>query len=97
MQRLRNAIQEYENDRWRVISHKMGFGFSVAACKEKAAKLGAEDRAREEPATQDFHDRQRFPDTYHSPASSEEIEIRSSSKGHDIVRRSPFRPGHRRA
>jgi hypothetical protein len=39
LQRLRNAIQEYEDDRWRVISTKVGNGFSAAACKDKAAEL----------------------------------------------------------
>ncbi|KMU77494.1 MYB DNA-binding domain containing protein [Coccidioides immitis RMSCC 3703] len=39
VQRLRNAIQDYENDRWRVIATKVGSGFSPAACREKAAEL----------------------------------------------------------
>ncbi|KAI9654555.1 MAG: hypothetical protein M1829_000911 [Trizodia sp. TS-e1964] len=37
--RLRKAISEYENDRWRLISAKVGSGFSPAACKEKAKEL----------------------------------------------------------
>jgi hypothetical protein len=40
---LRNAIQEYENDRWRIISSKVGNGFSAAACKDKATELETED------------------------------------------------------
>ncbi|KAI7638968.1 hypothetical protein KC318_g22598, partial [Hortaea werneckii] len=36
VQRLRTASAEYEVDRWRVISSKVGNGFSAAACKEKA-------------------------------------------------------------
>ncbi|KAI9878896.1 MAG: hypothetical protein M1830_010200 [Pleopsidium flavum] len=34
--RLRNAIQDYENDKWRLIAAKVGSGFSPAACREKA-------------------------------------------------------------
>ena len=32
-------MQEYESDRWRIISTKVGHGFSAAACKAKAAEL----------------------------------------------------------
>lgn len=39
MQKLRNSMREYENDRWRIISTKVGSGFSPAACKEKAQEL----------------------------------------------------------
>jgi hypothetical protein len=39
--KLRNAMREYENDRWRIISTKVGSGFSPAACKEKAAEFAA--------------------------------------------------------
>ncbi|KAL1956741.1 hypothetical protein VTO42DRAFT_6891 [Malbranchea cinnamomea] len=39
VQRLRNAIRDYENDRWRIIASKVGHGFSPAACREKAAEL----------------------------------------------------------
>jgi hypothetical protein len=38
-------MQEYENDRWRIISAKVGQGFSPAACREKAEAL---DRGEEE-------------------------------------------------
>lgn len=34
-------MQEYENDRWRIISSKVGSGFSPAACREKASDLEA--------------------------------------------------------
>ncbi|KAG0644493.1 hypothetical protein HOY80DRAFT_767237 [Tuber brumale] len=37
--RLRNAIQEYDQDRWRLIAAKVGNGFSPAACREKAKEL----------------------------------------------------------
>lgn len=42
-QRLRNAMREYENDRWRIISSKVGNGFSAAACKDKATELEEEE------------------------------------------------------
>jgi len=32
-------MQEYENDRWRIISGKVGNGFSASACKDKASEL----------------------------------------------------------
>ena len=35
-------MRDYENDRWRIISSKVGNGFSPAACKEKAGELGEE-------------------------------------------------------
>ncbi|KAI9928869.1 hypothetical protein ASPWEDRAFT_49063 [Aspergillus wentii DTO 134E9] len=37
--RLQRAIQEYENDRWRIIAGKVGNGFTPAACREKATEL----------------------------------------------------------
>ncbi|KAK4504542.1 hypothetical protein PRZ48_005458 [Zasmidium cellare] len=43
--RLRTAIQEYETDRWRIISSKVGNGFSATACKDKALELVEEDEA----------------------------------------------------
>jgi hypothetical protein len=50
--KLRNAMQEYENDRWRIISSKVGSGFSPAACRDKASELdvieGAEDEDQDE-------------------------------------------------
>ncbi|GES66130.1 Myb-like transcription factor [Aspergillus terreus] len=39
VQRLQRAIQEYENDRWRIIAGKVGNGFTPAACREKASQL----------------------------------------------------------
>lgn len=35
-------MQEYEDDRWRIIAAKVGNGFSAAACKDKATDLGDE-------------------------------------------------------
>ncbi|KAI9041212.1 SANT/Myb-like DNA-binding domain-containing protein [Aspergillus affinis] len=39
VQRLHRAMQEYENDRWRIIAGKVGNGFTPAACREKATQL----------------------------------------------------------
>ncbi|KAI5780004.1 hypothetical protein EDC01DRAFT_754298 [Geopyxis carbonaria] len=39
VQRLRSAMQEYEQDRWRLIAAKVGNGFSAAACREKAKEF----------------------------------------------------------
>jgi len=41
-------MREYENDKWRIISTKVGSGFSPAACKEKASELAAVDAAATE-------------------------------------------------
>jgi hypothetical protein len=54
-------MKEYEKDRWRIISTKVGNGFSPVACKEKAAELeqeqeggaveiGEEEESIEQPA-----------------------------------------------
>lgn len=43
VQRLRNAIAEYENERWRIISSKVGNGFSAIACHDKALELEVEE------------------------------------------------------
>ncbi|KAH2909641.1 hypothetical protein KXW25_003890 [Aspergillus fumigatus] len=39
VQRLRNAIRDYENSRWRIIAAKVGHGFTPTNCREKAAEL----------------------------------------------------------
>ena len=41
-------MQEYENDRWRIIASKVGSGFSPAACREKADELAALEGEDEE-------------------------------------------------
>ncbi|KAF2186484.1 hypothetical protein K469DRAFT_686887 [Zopfia rhizophila CBS 207.26] len=48
VQKLRSAMQEYENDRWRIISSKVGSGFSPAACRDKAAELEVVEAEEEE-------------------------------------------------
>jgi hypothetical protein len=50
--RLHNALREYENDKWRIISTKVGSGFSPTACKEKAMELAASDAAAGESGTE---------------------------------------------
>ena len=52
MVRLRNALREYDNDKWRIISTKVGSGFSPAACKEKATELMASDTVAAESSTE---------------------------------------------
>ncbi|KAF7190483.1 hypothetical protein HII31_08197 [Pseudocercospora fuligena] len=43
VQRLKIAMSEYDNDRWRIISGKVGNGFSATACKEKALEIEMDD------------------------------------------------------
>jgi hypothetical protein len=45
-------MQEYENDRWRIISSKVGSGFSPAACRDKAQEIEAIEAAEEEEQSQ---------------------------------------------
>ncbi|KAI4615664.1 uncharacterized protein J4E87_004492 [Alternaria ethzedia] len=56
--KLRNAMQEYENDRWRIISSKVGSGFSPAACKDKAEALEAVELAAQEEEEEESQHRQ---------------------------------------
>ena len=44
VQRLRTAISEYEQDRWRLIAAKVGNGFSPAACRDKAREISDIER-----------------------------------------------------
>ena len=37
--RLRHAMHEYESEKWRFISSKVGHGFSAAACQQKAGEM----------------------------------------------------------
>ena len=39
LERLRQTLQKYECDRWRVISAKVGNRLHAAACEDKAAEL----------------------------------------------------------
>jgi hypothetical protein len=58
IQRLRTAIQDYDNDRWRFISSKVGSGFSAVACKAKAEEIEAEDMREDDDASSGSDDEQ---------------------------------------
>ncbi|KAI6375461.1 hypothetical protein MCOR21_004473 [Pyricularia oryzae] len=38
-QKLRTALQDYEREKWRIVSSKVGTGFTPAACQERAIAL----------------------------------------------------------
>ena len=60
-------MQEYENDRWRIISSKVGSGFSPTACKDKAEQLEAvELAAQEEEEEEESHRQHQHQGTYSS-------------------------------
>jgi hypothetical protein len=42
-QKLKTALQDYENEKWRIIANKVGTGFTPAACRERAAQLPGEN------------------------------------------------------
>ncbi|KAF4464958.1 Transcriptional activator Myb [Fusarium albosuccineum] len=42
-QKLRTALQDYENEKWRIVANKVGTGFTPAACRERAEQLLTED------------------------------------------------------
>lgn len=42
-QKLKTALQDYENEKWRIIANKVGTGFTPVACRERAAELMGED------------------------------------------------------
>ena len=48
LQKLRDAFQEHENNRWRFISSKVGSGYLAAACKDKIAELDLEGMESQE-------------------------------------------------
>ncbi|CAJ2506388.1 Uu.00g005180.m01.CDS01 [Anthostomella pinea] len=41
-QKLRTALQDYENEKWRFVSNKVGPGFTPQACRERALELSGE-------------------------------------------------------
>lgn len=43
VERLRHAILEYKSEKWRIISSKVGHGFSAAACQQKAEETDLSD------------------------------------------------------
>ncbi|KAF2748309.1 hypothetical protein M011DRAFT_493699 [Sporormia fimetaria CBS 119925] len=68
VQKLRTAMQDYENDRWRIISSKVGQGFSATACRDKAAELEALDVVRQEEEEEESG----YTQTQLAPGSSEQ-------------------------
>ncbi|KAJ3463953.1 hypothetical protein MRS44_008739 [Fusarium solani] len=42
-QKLRTALQDYENEKWRIVANKVGTGFTPAACRERAEQLVSGD------------------------------------------------------
>jgi hypothetical protein len=38
-QKLRTALQDYENEKWRIIANKVGTGFTPIACRDRATQL----------------------------------------------------------
>ncbi|KAK5108135.1 hypothetical protein LTR62_008731 [Meristemomyces frigidus] len=47
--RLKAAIREYEEERWRIVAAKLGKGFSAQACRERAAEFSAVVVSRRSP------------------------------------------------
>ena len=43
--KLHSALNDYENEKWRIVAHKVGSGFTPAACRERAAQLMGGDEA----------------------------------------------------
>ncbi|PHH68505.1 hypothetical protein CDD82_508 [Ophiocordyceps australis] len=41
--KLLKAIQDHENEKWRFVAHRVGPGFSPAACRERSAQLSGEE------------------------------------------------------
>ncbi|CAL3966414.1 hypothetical protein PZA11_003075 [Diplocarpon coronariae] len=39
IEKLRTALHDYEQEKWRIVAQKVGTGFTSAACKEKAIEL----------------------------------------------------------
>lgn len=40
-------MEDYENDKWRLIAAKVGSGFSPAACQDKAEELEVQEEIDE--------------------------------------------------
>lgn len=38
-QKLRSALAEYENEKWRIVANKVGTGFTPQACRDRATEL----------------------------------------------------------
>lgn len=46
-------MDEYQNDRWRIIAGKVGNGFTPAACREKGLELELENQHQEQQHEED--------------------------------------------
>lgn len=71
--KLRTSMQEYENDKWRIISSKVGAGFSPNACKEKAEELKAiqtEQEEEQERQQQSAYVQSEMPGSHGDPSAS---------------------------
>lgn len=71
--KLRTSMQEYENDKWRIISSKVGAGFSPAACKDKAEELKAiqtEQEEEQERQQQSAYVQSEMPGSHGDPSAS---------------------------
>jgi hypothetical protein len=71
--KLRTSMQEYENDKWRIISSKVGAGFSPAACKDKAEELKAiatEQEEEHERQQQSAYVQSEMPGSHGDPSAS---------------------------
>ncbi|GAB7322086.1 hypothetical protein MBLNU13_g03120t1 [Cladosporium sp. NU13] len=53
LEKLRVSLEEYEHDRWRIVSSKVGNGFSAAACKEKIDEMNGIPPERRSPLADD--------------------------------------------
>lgn len=42
-QKLTMALQDYENEKWRIVANKVGTGFTPAACRDRAEQLQSGD------------------------------------------------------
>ncbi|KAH7144568.1 hypothetical protein B0J13DRAFT_47402 [Dactylonectria estremocensis] len=42
-QKLRNALQDYENEKWRIVANKVGTGFTPTACRDRADQMASGD------------------------------------------------------
>lgn len=74
-------MQEYENDRWRIISSKVGSGFSPAACRDKAAEIEAvelEEQEQQEQEHEHEHEHSQHQSAY---ASSSQLVSGPSDPG----------------
>lgn len=41
--KLRTALADYETEKWRIVAHKVGNGFTPAACRERTMQMMGEE------------------------------------------------------